>query len=153
VLVEFLARRAGFVRNATGAPRIAAAGANAHPAVMFEILANDLGRMKEFFQKVFGWSYESGTAGFAFVKFPVEPLPLLGGIGQANREVPGLSPGHNFYLLVDDLKATIRSAEAAGGSAYLEPAVVDGYEFAMVKDPEGNPIGLIRPFSASDCPT
>jgi predicted enzyme related to lactoylglutathione lyase/quinol monooxygenase YgiN len=147
VLVEFLAQRAGFVRDATGATRPAARDANAHPAVMFEIIAKDQARLKDFYQKVFGWSYQTGNSGFAFVKFPLESLPLLGGIGQADPNVPGYAQGHNFYLLVDDLKQTLRSAEAAGGSAYVEPTLVDGYEFAMVKDPEGNPVGLIRPFS------
>jgi predicted enzyme related to lactoylglutathione lyase/quinol monooxygenase YgiN len=147
IFVEFLAQGAGFAREASGEPRFQGEAANAHPAVMFEIIAKDQTRLKDFYQKVFGWSYQTGNSGFAFVKFPTLPLPLLGGIGQADPAQPGYAQGHNFYLLVDDLKQTIRSAEAAGGRAYVEPTVVDGYEFAMLRDPENNPIGLIRPFS------
>jgi hypothetical protein len=29
----------------------------------------------------------------------------------------------------------------------MEPASVDGYRFAMIEDPEGNPVGLIEPFT------
>jgi hypothetical protein len=29
----------------------------------------------------------------------------------------------------------------------MEPTDADGYRFAMSRDPEGNPIGLVEPFS------
>lgn len=29
----------------------------------------------------------------------------------------------------------------------MPPASIDGYHFAMIEDPEGNTVGLIRPFS------
>ncbi|MEY4482878.1 MAG: hypothetical protein RL693_330, partial [Verrucomicrobiota bacterium] len=57
-------------------------------------------------------------------------------------------PGHNFYILVDDIDAAIARAEAAGGKLHMEVTSVDGYTFAMVEDPEGNPIGLIKPFDS-----
>ena len=47
---------------------------------------------------------------------------------------------------VDDLEAAIDRVVMAGGSKFVDPTPVDGYTFAMVKDPEGNPIGLIKPF-------
>lgn len=142
--VEFLTRRAGFTR---AEPQ--AAATNRHPAVMFEIIANDQANLKTFYQTVFHWNYTIGTGDFAYVKFPVQTLPLLGGIGQANPQIPGFDPGHNFYLLVDDLQTTIDAALAAGASSLADPTVIDGYHFAMIKDPEGNPIGLIQPFTAS----
>ena len=67
---------------------------NQHPAVMFEIIAVDQEAARKFYSYVFGWSYEGGTGGFAYVRFPVETRPLLGGIGQANSAVPGFEPGH-----------------------------------------------------------
>lgn len=144
--VSFLHLHAGFIRELEAtAP---AAHANHHPAVMFEILANDQPKLLEFYRRVFSWRFAEGTGGFAYVKFPVETLPLLGGIGRANATQPGWEPGRNFYLLVDDLELTIASVKAAGGSAYVDPVSVDGYQFAMVKDPESNVIGLIKPFAA-----
>lgn len=120
--------------------------ANRHPAVMFEIIARDQARAKAFYTAVFGWSYEIGSGGFAYVHFPVEATPLLGGIGQAQPDVPGFEPGHNFYLRVDDLDAAIERAVAAGGRRFVEPTAVYGFRFAMIRDPEDNPIGLIAPF-------
>jgi uncharacterized protein len=122
------------------------ANQNRHPCVMFEIIANHQSTLKDFYTQVFDWHYQIGTGDFAYVHFDGNSPALLGGIGQANPSVPGFEPGHNFYLLVDNLEATIRRAEKAGGKAYMAPARVDGYHFAMIQDPEGNPIGLIEPF-------
>jgi hypothetical protein len=121
-------------------------GGNRHPAVMFEISAKDQEKLKDFYQKVFGWQYQTGTGQFAYVHFDGNSPPLLGGIGQSLPSRPGFEPGHRFYLLVDDLAAVIAKAESAGGKQQMPPTEVDGYHFAIVTDPEGNPIGLITPF-------
>ncbi|TXH64888.1 MAG: VOC family protein [Lysobacteraceae bacterium] len=120
---------------------------NRHPAVMFEIMARDQAAMRRFYSHVFGWRYREGREGFAYVDFPLATRPLLGGIGQSQTGVPGMAPGHVFYLRVDDLDATIAHASMAGGSVLMSPASVDGYRFAMILDPEGNTIGLVEPFT------
>lgn len=140
--VEFLQRATGFVR-AAATPDVAG---NRHPSVMFEIIARDQAAAQAFYARVFGWNYAAGASGFAYVHFPVQVEPLLGGIGQADASVPGFEPGHNFYLRVDRLDDAIAAAEAAGGSRFVDPTPVDGYRFAMIRDPEGNPVGLIEPF-------
>lgn len=139
--VEFLTPHAGFARPAELA-------ANSHPAVMFEIIANDQAKMRAFYTRVFGWRYQAGRDGFAYVHFPGSAPPLLGGIGQTIPDTPGMEPGHSFYLLVDRLEPAIAAAVAAGGEEHMPPAAVDGYRFAMIRDPEGNPVGLVEPFSA-----
>lgn len=147
--VEFLSRHAGFIRptqvTAPPAARAVVSANNQHPALMFEVIANDQAKAQAFYASVFGWSYQTGTGDFAYVHFPKQVRALLGGIGQASSE-PGFAAGHNFYLAVDDLEATISAATAAGGALYMPIAAVDGYRFAMIRDPEGNPIGLIEPF-------
>ena len=151
--VQFLALHAGFVRDSKMSSRAdpgVIVPANQHPCVMFEVIAQDQARAQAFYSEVFGWSYQTGTGGFAYVHLPSKIQSLLGGIGQANSSVPGFEPGHNFYILVEDMDAAIARAEAAGGKLHMEVANVDGYTFAMVEDPEGNPIGLIKPF---DSPT
>jgi predicted enzyme related to lactoylglutathione lyase len=124
---------------------------NQHPSVMFEILAKQQKPLLDFYSALFGWSYQFGTGNFAYVKFPAQP-PLLGGIGQADASTPGFEAGRNFYLLVDDLQGTLNRAQSLGGSIYVAPTVVDGYHFAMMKDPEGNIIGLVQPFTSSTGP-
>lgn len=121
---------------------------NRHPALMFEVIAHDQARLKRFYAQVFGWTFEVGSSGFAYVHFARQPRILLGGIGQAQPNTPGFEPGHAFYLEVDALEATVAAAVAAGGECFVDPADVDGYRFAMIRDPEGNPIGLIEPFGS-----
>jgi predicted enzyme related to lactoylglutathione lyase len=111
---------------------------------MFEIIARDQGKLTAFYHKVFGWQFERGTEGFAYVHFDVPGAAALGGIGQADPSIPGYAAGSSFYLLVDDLPGTIAAAAAAGGRCTMPPAAADGYEFAMIADPEENIIGLLK---------
>ncbi len=141
--VEFLHMEDGFIRSE--APGQRASSSNKHPAIMFEVLANDKAHLKQFYNSVFDWSYHDQSAeGFAYVNFPTKLRALLGGIGQAQVGVPGFEAGNHFYLQVDDLATTIAKVLASGGQSYLGITHIDGYEFAMVKDPEGNIIGLIK---------
>jgi predicted enzyme related to lactoylglutathione lyase/quinol monooxygenase YgiN len=151
VFVEFLARAAGFIRpEAAGLPTASSdpPPANDHPAVMFEVIARDQERLMSFYRAAFGWRYDIGTGNFAYVRFPPMTLSLLGGIGQADPGQPGFEPGHNFYLQVDDVAAALQRALAAGASMLMPRTELDGYTFAMVRDPEGNPLGLIERISA-----
>lgn len=145
--VAFLDRLAGFLRTEalqSGAGVIS----NRHPAVMFEIIASDQVRALQFYEQVFGWSWQFGTGNFGYVHFPFCRPALLGGVGKANTEEPGFKAGTYFYLEVDGLEEALERVEAHGGARYVEPTSVDGYRFAMFKDPEGNVIGLIEPFGA-----
>jgi predicted enzyme related to lactoylglutathione lyase len=145
---ECLSTQAGFSRDAPVAGGIAtSAAANRHPAVMFEISAKHQDRLKVFYQQVFDWQYRIGTGDFAYVHFSGNTPPLLGGIGQSDACKKGFEAGHRFYFLVDELDPVIAKAVNAGGTLQLGPVSVDGYNFAMVMDPEDNPIGLITPFN------
>ncbi|MEY4484956.1 MAG: hypothetical protein RL693_2408, partial [Verrucomicrobiota bacterium] len=85
-MVQFLALHAGFVRDVKMSSRAdpgVIVPVNQHPCVMFEVIAQDQAGAQAFYSKVFGWSYETGTGGFAYVHFPLKIQSLLGGIGQA----------------------------------------------------------------------
>jgi hypothetical protein len=148
--VTFLECVAGFAAP-VGPPRQnvakAALTANRHPAVMFELIAKQQKVLLDFYQTVFGWQYQSDANGFAYVHFPAGSPALLGGIGQADSKTPGFEPGHNFYLLVDRIEPVLDAISAAGGSLLMKRTDIDGYHFAMFRDPESNPVGLIEPFA------
>jgi predicted enzyme related to lactoylglutathione lyase len=145
---ECLSTQAGFSRDAPAAGDTATSvAANRHPAVMFEISAKHQDVLKRFYQQVFGWQYRIGTGQFAYVHFSGNTPPLLGGIGQSEPNRQGFEPGHRFYLLVDELNPVIERAVSAGGTQLMPPISVDGYHFAIIQDPEGNPVGLITPFN------
>ncbi|WP_082874763.1 VOC family protein [Burkholderia sp. MSMB1589WGS] len=146
--VDFLQTRAGFVRSAEAVTDAMQEDdtINVHPSVMFEIMARDQANLKQFYSDVFGWRYNSGSNDFAYIRFPRQRVALLGGIGQAASGQAGSNAGTNFYLRVADLQDAIGRVVENGGSSLLGPTSVDGYTFAMVKDPEGNAIGLVKPF-------
>jgi predicted enzyme related to lactoylglutathione lyase/quinol monooxygenase YgiN len=149
--VMFLECVAGFAAPVGGPRRDARAAAavttNRHPAVMFELIARHQKPLLDFYRTVFGWQYQIGTGDFAYVHFPAGSPALLGGIGQADPSIPGFEPGHNFYLLVDRIEPVLDAVGAAGGSLLMPPTAIDGYRFAMFRDPESNPVGLIEPFA------
>ena len=149
--VMFLECVAGFAAP-VGEPRrkvqaMAGAPTNQHPTVMFELIGKHQKVLLDFYQTVFGWQYQIGTSGFAYVHFPAGSPALLGGIGQADPSIPGFEPGHNFYLLVERIEPVLEAVGAAGGSLLMPPTAIDGYRFAMFRDPESNPVGLIEPFA------
>lgn len=117
---------------------------NAHPVVMFEIMAEDQPRLLEFYAAVFGWSFDEGSGHFRYVRFPVEALATLGGIGRAQQGVPGFEAGHAFYLSVTDIDATLAAAVKAGATTLLKRTELDGFTFGMFTDPEGNAVGLLQ---------
>lgn len=145
--VSFLALAAGFTRPAGRVPVPAPPPLkNRHPSRMFEIIARDQESAMAFYGGAFGWRYERGSAGFAYIHFGAGADQSLGGIGQAVAGVPGEEPGCRFYLTVEHLETTLAAVLAAGGSQLMAPTAADGYRFAMFTDPEGNPVGLLEPF-------
>lgn len=141
--VSFLDRIAGFTRSEA----LQSSESQPAPGVMVEVIANDQEKMKAFYQAAFDWQYETGGSGFAYVNYPDSLQPRLAGIGQANPKIPGFDPGSSFYLQVADLERAVSRVIEAGGQSFVPPTSVDDYRFAMVRDPEGNAIGLIAPFS------
>lgn len=116
-----------------------------HPAVMFEIMANDQQKLIDFYTNVFGWKIDLKN-GFAYIHFPPAIYHLLGGIGQAQPGQVGWEKGVTFYIQVEDLDHTLKQVDRCGGKTAVTPTPVDGYHFAMFYDPEQNLIGLIEPF-------
>ncbi len=124
----------------------------AHPAVMFEIMANNQQSMITFYSNVFGWQVQRNDEGFAYVHFPPARYHLLGGIGQAKAGVTGWEKGITFYIQVERLQDTLDLVRTYGGTVAVEPVEADGYHFAMFEDLERNLIGIIEPFGDGDSP-
>jgi uncharacterized protein len=107
------------------------------PVVHFEIGCKDLAKARKFYGPLFAWEFqEHGTAAM------VAPTPP--GIGGHLNSL-----GHEphtyvtFYVMVDDLKATLEKAAKMGGTTVVPPTEVPGMgHFAWMRDPEGNVIGL-----------
>jgi len=114
----------------------------------FAINADDVPRAREFYRKVFGWTFEPwGPPNFYLIETGEERVRGVGGLLQERRElVPGSRMiGFECTIDVADLDATIRAIESNGGkivtSKFHIPTVGTG---AYFQDTEGNVAGIMQ---------
>ena len=105
-----------------------------------EIPATDVRRSADFYQTVFGWRVRTrgdGRTAFDDSTGEVSGTWILG-------RLPSAEPGLLFYIMVDDLNATV-DAIVRHGCAIVQPVGADAPEVtARFRDPGGNIIGLYQ---------
>jgi predicted enzyme related to lactoylglutathione lyase len=117
----------------------------------FDIPADDMDRAKKFYQEVFGWKIDpvSGSGGnfHEAITVPVdengEPK-VIGGIngGFFQRGTHGLK-GTFIEINVPSIDKYLTRIESAGGKVVKPKGpMLDIAFFALVKDTEGNVLGL-----------
>jgi predicted enzyme related to lactoylglutathione lyase len=111
------------------------------PVVHFEIGSKDAGRSRRFYDELFDWDIELDQQGYGSVK-PQDGAGIGGGIMTAP---PGVPPYVTIYVDVDDLEKALERAETLGGHRVTPPMPIPGVgSFAMMADPDGNVIGLMK---------
>jgi hypothetical protein len=127
--------------------------------VHFEIPADDVGRAKKFYTRLFGWKitrWEGLKSANEYWLIDTEPetgnrkQETGGGKRTAGRPISGgiikrQAPGHPFmnYVAVDSIDEFLARAESLGGKIVLPKQVVPGVgAFAAFMDTENNIIGL-----------
>lgn len=115
------------------------------PVAFFEIVSADADRARAFYTELFGWhaAADPSMGGYALVDTGAGEHSIGGGIG------PSMGPGDTgvkIYMRVDDLDAYLHKAEALGGKRLVPPTDLPGDfgRFAVLADPDGNPVGLWR---------
>jgi len=115
----------------------------------FAINADDVPRARNFYQKVFGWTFEPwGPPNFYLIETGEERVRAVGGLLQERRELVAGSKmiGFECTINVADLDATIRAIEGNGGrvitSKFHIPTVGT---VAYFQDTEGNVAGIMQP--------
>ena len=98
----------------------------------FEIGVKDVKRASQFYSKVFDWQMEE-KGGVTMMRTGDD----VGGHLDTHGERRTI-----FYIMVDDVPAALKRAEAAGGKTVLTPRAEGGGTFAWFTDPEGNTIGV-----------
>jgi predicted enzyme related to lactoylglutathione lyase len=114
----------------------------ANSIAWFEVLGNDYDALKRFYGELFDWSYDEQMEGYGVVA-PDGQEGLMGGIGRD----PSGSGGHaTFYVGVDDVQAALDKAESLGGRTLMPPMEpMPGTTIALISDPEGHVVGLVKP--------
>ncbi|MCG8435319.1 MAG: hypothetical protein MJA83_14940 [Gammaproteobacteria bacterium] len=110
--------------------------------VHVEIAGRDGGVLEKFYKELFHWDIRRENAGGCpYGKFDFKDLQgLTGGI----RHEPEGEAEIVVYVQVDDLKKYVSLAEALGGSIRIPPMRAGDLYFALISDPENNPIGIIE---------
>lgn len=116
----------------------------------FEVGTDNPAEAERFYGDVFGWTFgndqgaATGADGSPYrsITTPGEGRPS-GGLFPTGGKVPNYAV---FYVLVADVDAAAKAAEAAGGRV-LVPAqrTPDGLTFAHLLDPSGNQFGIFAP--------
>ena len=111
----------------------------------FAINADDVPRAKQFYEGVFGWSFDPwGPPDYYQVKNA--GAGLLGAL-QERRDIVAGVRANTFETSfgVDDLKATIAAVETAGGRIVMQPYRIEGVgERIYFQETEGNLVGAMH---------
>jgi uncharacterized protein len=123
---------------------------NAHGEfVWYELITADAAKAKAFYDDVVGWSIATDPVPSPGVDYRMINAPdgMAGGVLTLTSEMKanGGRPGWFGYLGVDDVDATANAIVADGGQIQMPPTDMPGVgRLAMVADPQGVPIYLIR---------
>lgn len=104
----------------------------------FEILSANPQTTRTFYKQVFGWEFSD--AGPDYAVFQGAGGSLSGGVGEQKGPRGWLT----VYLRVDDVDATVATAEKSGAGVLLPPTDIEQGRIAVLSDPDGNPLGLIQ---------
>lgn len=118
-----------------------------HGAVAwFEIGTPDAAATREFYTRMFGWSYASDpdAGGMPYeIVTTGDGHPTQGGIFDTGDNLPSYAVP---CIVVDDTAAAARKAEELGGKILVPPQQAPtGLAFAHLLDPHGNHIGIYTP--------
>ncbi|HYC34484.1 MAG TPA: VOC family protein [Candidatus Paceibacterota bacterium] len=120
--------------------------------VHFEIHANDIARCVNFYKTVFGWHMEEwkglGQEYWMVMTAPRESTEpgINGGLLIRGGKEPEQGMGPNAFVCtvqVDDIDATMKAIEAAGGTLQIPKFDIAGMAWQVYyKDTEGNIFGV-----------
>ncbi|NIS82957.1 MAG: VOC family protein [Anaerolineales bacterium] len=113
--------------------------------VHFEILADDPGKIADFYKSVFNWeiaSWEGGEEAYLLVTTGPEDVPgINGGIMGRSFQQAVINT-----IEVESLEEMLKVVDQAGGKTVFGPNEIPGVGIhAYCADPEGNLFGMMQP--------
>lgn len=109
-----------------------------HSIIHAEIRSTDPDTTREFFGKLFGWTYSDGALpGYTFVDVGVEGAP-----GTAIGPLQGGDDSVLFFVGVKDVATTLQQAQELGGRIVQPPQQVPGVTFGVFADTQGHMVGV-----------
>ena len=110
-----------------------------HPVIHAEIRSDDPDATRQFFADLFGWRVASEGAfpGYTFIDTGIE-----GGTYVAISPRQGADDEVRFFVGVDDVSATLQTAEELGGTIIQPAQHVPGTSFGVFADAQGHKVGV-----------
>jgi len=114
----------------------------ANPFVHIELQTQDVEKSKKFYESMFDWKLED-IPGMDYTTINVGEGT---GGGMMKKPVPGIPDNWLAYILVDDVRASTKKAEALGATIAKDVTEVpDMGWFSVILDPTGAAFGLWQP--------
>ena len=116
-----------------------------YPVVHFEINTSTQPKLASFYSEAFGWSMQPETEDYIQINTDgacagTGELGIDGGIGPSEPDDDFVT----FYVQVPDLEQTLAQVVQLGGEVDMPPTGAGRIVFAIIRDPNGNRIGLVR---------
>ena len=126
-----------------------------HTIVHFEIPANDVEKLKNFYSKLFGWKiekYPGPSTYYTLGTVPVDEktmIPMRPGVNgglfpKKDSAMPDQAKPTN-YISVESVDEYSKKIEALGGKIVVPKMEITGIGWwALALDPEGNHFGILE---------
>lgn len=115
-----------------------------NPVVHIEIAGQDGEKLEDFYSRLFGWSIARRIVGPGFPYGQIDTIAKSASVTGGIRHEPEGKAELVFYVEVDDLPAALAQAQELGATVRIPIITTPDLTFAMITDPEGNPVGMIQ---------
>jgi uncharacterized protein len=114
----------------------------ANPFVHVELQTRDIDKSKKFYASLFGWKLEEVPG----MEYTVIKVGEGTGGGMMKNPVPGAPDSWLPYILVDDIAASTKKAQALGGTLCKDVTEIPNIGwFSVMSDPTGAVFALWKP--------
>ena len=109
-----------------------------------ELMTSDVAAAKAFYSQLFGWEMQDmSMEGTTYTVLKAGGAEV-GGLMATPPEAQGAPPQWGSYVTVDDVDATVATAEKLGGKILVPPRdIPDVGRFCVIQDPQGAVISAI----------
>ena len=115
----------------------------------FEVGSRDFETLVRFYGELFGWPVRKVSDGYALIDTQAGS-GIGGGIGRSGDGTPWAS----FYVGAEDPQALLDRAAALGGRTAVPVTEIPGWgTFAMLNDPDGNLVGIVKSADGTGAPS
>ena len=111
------------------------------------LMVDDIARAKSFYEQVFGWIFQSEAYKPTILVFKTggQVMGAMHLRDSGAGPAAGASLPIQIYIKVEDVAATLKKVEEAGGKVITDKFNEGGHtDMGEVEDSEGNRIGLLR---------